>query len=673
MNRILVLQGRRAILLTLLWTFAGSASSQTATPTDLSDASLEQLMNVDVTSASKKEQKLSKVAASIYVLNQDDIRRSGATSIPDLLRLVPGMDVAQVSQDTWAVSVRGFNNIWADKLLVLIDGRSVYNPALSGTLWDTQDVPLADIDRIEIIRGPGATLWGANAVNGVINIITKNSRDTAGGLIQAAAGSQLAEQGLAQFGGAVGKDFNYRLFGNSTLNLADGKNVLGLPGADAGGIMHFGLRADWKLGDHDALLLEGDISTSEVDHTYDGFYSYRPPYVGQFADEGSSHVASVLGKWTRTYSPSSDLSVQLYYDEFHYALYGLHQRISTVDLDVEDRFSVGSRNDIVVGMDARDQPGTIAAGYSVYFGDPDHTNWLVGGFAQDEIKVSDSVWVTAGTKFEYNEHTAANLQPSLRLLWAPSKRNSIWAAVSKARREPSREDEDVRVASDVIPLPNGLNAIVTGSGNPDIQAEELIAYEAGYRFEPNKYLSLDLSTFYNHYTKLISIDPSGSPFLSFDPQPVHVVIPLEFTNGVKANTFGGEVSGVIKVTRQWKLTPGYALMRTRLPGTLTDSSFYNVQGDAPENQVQLRSAIDLRPNLQFDSFLMHASPLVHQSVPSYTRLDLRLGWRISDSFDLSIVGQNLLERHSEFGLGGSTLALPVYLGRSAYLRCTYRF
>lgn len=240
-------------------------------------------------------------------------------------------------------------------------------------------------------------------------------------------------------------------------------------------------------------------------------------------------------------------------------------------------------------------------------------------------------------------------------------------------REPSREDEDVEVASDVIPLPNGLNAIVINSGNPNIQAEELIAYEAGYRFEPNKYVSLDLSTFYNHYTKLTSIQPSGDPFLSFDPEPTHFVIPTEFTNGARENTFGGEISAVIKVARQWKLMSGYSLLRTQLPAALANSDFYSLQGDAPEHQIYLRSSIDLRPHLQLDSSLIRVSSLAHQDIPGYTRLDLRLGWRLSDSFDLSVVGQNLLERHAEFGLSQSALSLPVYEGRSVYLRCTYRF
>lgn len=641
---------------------------------DLSDASIEQLMNVEVTSASKKEQKLAKVAAAIYVLNQDDIRRSGATTIPDLLRLVPGMDVEQVSDNSWAVSARGFSNIWANKLLVLIDGRSVYNTGLSGTLWETQDVPLSDIERIEVIRGPGATVWGANAVNGVINIITKNSRDTAGGLVDVAAGNQLTEQTLVQYGGAIGNSGNYRIFGDSTANRASASNILGGPGGDPAYNYHFGFRSDWSLSQRDALLVEANLASNISNHIYNSFYSYLPPYSGQIPDTATSHTANILGKWTRTMSPSSDMALQFYYDHVDFGMYGLHQMLTTADLDFQHHFAAGSRNDIVWGLDARVQPSTIVGGYAAYFMQPAHTNWLASAFVQDEIKLNDSLWLTAGTKFENNDTTGANMQPSVRVLWAPNKKHSVWAATSRALREPSREDVDVHVTPYVMTLPNGLSGFVVNSGNPNIQAESLLAYETGYRFEPNKRASLDFSGFYNRYNNLLSIQAAGEPYLSFDANstmPI-VIIPQIFTNSEKGQTYGFEASGVVNVSRFWKLSPGYSLLHSKLDGTSVGDP-YILLGDAPEQHFQLRSALNLRSNLELDATYYRVSALDRQDVPGYNRLDLRLGWRISDSFEMSFVGQNLTGHHYEFGIESATLTVPTYMGRSAYLRGTWHF
>jgi iron complex outermembrane receptor protein len=636
---------RRACLACIFFR-AWVSLAQQPQPPDLSNASLEELMNVEVTSASKKEQKLSRVAAAIYVLNQEDIRRSGATSIPDLLRMVPGMDVAQVSGDSWAVSARGFNNIWANKLLVLVDGRSVYNPAFSGTFWGAQDVPLSDIERIEVIRGPGATVWGANAVNGVINIITKNSKDTTGGTIEAAAGSPVAEQALAQYGGGIGASGHYRIFGDSTLDRSNSGDLLGHSANDAGHIYHFGFRTDWALSERDSLLVEGDLSSSDVSHTYNAFYSYLPPYSGQFADISTSHDGSLLGRWTRTLSPSSDMALQFYYDHSENSLYGIHENVATADIDFQHHLAVGARNDIVWGVDARVQPGTILGGYYASFYHPTHTNWLTGAFLQDEIKLTNSISLTAGTKFEHNDYTGGNIQPSIRALWALNKRHSVWAAVSRALREPSREDVDIRFIPYATMLPNGLAGLVVLSGSPNIEAEALIAYEAGYRFEPNKRLSLDFTSFYNHYTNLIESQADGEPFLAFNSTTPYIDIPAVFTNNLRGRTYGAEVSGVINVSKRLKLSPGYSLLRSKLvPVAVADIDPYILQGDAPQHQFQFRSSLTLLTNLQWDTSLYYVSAVVDQSVPAFARLDTRLAWRISDAFELSVVGQNLADHH----------------------------
>lgn len=658
--------------LSLLLTVVSLAQAQQTVP-DLSDASLEQLMNVEVTSVSKKEQKISHVAAAIFVLSQEDIRRSGAASIPDLLRMVPGMDIAQTSGGSWAVSARGFNNIWANKLLVLIDGRSVYDPGFSGTLWNAQDVPLPDIERIEVIRGPGATVWGANAVNGVINIITRNSRDTVGGLLNVAAGSQLVEQTLAQYGGAIGNAGFYRFFGDSTLNRANGSNILAQPAADSNRVSNFGFRSDWKLSERDALLVEANLSSSIANQTFAGFYSFNPPYAGTFADTNTSAMGSVLAKWTRTSSPSSDTSLQFYYDHDDYASYGIHQKAMVADLDFEHHFAAGDRNDIVLGLDARLQPGTVVGGYSSSLTHPHYNDWLGSAFLQDEIKINERWSLTAGTKFEINRLLGASLQPSVRALWTPNAHNSVWFAASRALREPSREDVDVSV-NGITLLPGGAPAFIHESGNPDIQAESLAAFEAGYRVEPAKRFSLDLSTFYNRYNNLTTAVPLADPFLSADPLPLHFVLPIGESNAAFARTYGAELSGVMNMSRRWKLSPGYSLLRTKFSAdSPTVAAPSILQGDAPQQQFQLRSYLTLRPNLDFDAALYYVGSMPAENVPAYTRLDLRLGWRFSDSLDLSLVGQNLLGAHDEFGLSPTALAVSTYTSRTAYLRASWHF
>ncbi len=649
-------------------------TAQQPAPPDLSDASLEQLMNIDVISASRKEQKLSQVAAAMYVISQDDIRHSGATSITDLLRMVPGMDVEQVTNNLWSISARGFSNVWANKLLVLIDGRSVYNPALSGTLWDTQDVPLSDIERIEVIRGPGATIWGANAVNGVINIITKNSKDTTGGTLEVTAGSLLTEQTLAQYGGALGQAGYYRIFGDSTLNRANALTILGTPANDSGEAYHFGFRSDYQLAERDSLLVEGDLSSNNDQHIYDGFINYLPPYSGLYPDAASSHDASMVARWSRTLNPSSDLALQFYFDTVNYSLYGIHEFSKTADIDFHHRFAAGTRNDIVWGLDARVQPSNIVGGYAPSFSPTAHTNWLAGAFVQDEIKISNSFWLTAGTKAERNDYTGNNLQPSIRALWAPNKHNSVWVAVSRALREPSREDRNVSVITYLGNLFNGLPTFANQLGNPDMQAESLLAYEAGYRLEPSKHISFDLASFYNVYDHLAYFASAGQPFVSFPDEMPVVTIPEIFTNAMHGETYGGEFSATLSFSKHFKLMPGYSMLHTKLvPEGQVSESPYILQGDAPQNQVQLRSNVTLRPGLDWDCSLYYVSSLVNQGVPAYVRFDTRVGWRISDSFDLSIVGQNLTDHHYEFGLNTSTLSVPTYIGRSAYLRGVWHF
>jgi iron complex outermembrane recepter protein len=397
----------------LLGPTAANAQSHVGPSTDLAEASLEDLMNTQVTSVSRKEQKLSKVAAAIYVITQEDIRRSGATTIPDLLRMVPGLDVAQVDANSWAISSRGFNDPRANKLLVLIDGRTVYDPTFSGVYWDQQSVPLEDVERIEVIRGPGATVWGANAVNGVINIITKSSKATQGGLVTAGGGSSEAHE-LVQYGGKAGRNGTYRIFGsydnyNNHVNKADQS------ADDAWHLTHGGFRSDWDLTPRDTLTAEADIIAGRERQVLTTFISLYPPLAATFDNPIRPGGGDILGRWTHTFSGRSDMALQVYYNGINRTDYGARELSNTFDLDFQHHLAIGSRQDVVWGFEYRHTSDSILQGYAISFNPSSLSQNLTSAFVQDEIRLADSVSLTLGSKIEHNIYTGFEAEPSGRL------------------------------------------------------------------------------------------------------------------------------------------------------------------------------------------------------------------------------------------------------------------
>ena len=657
----------------LLWFGFQPIYAQRAKPNDLSDASLEQLMNVEVTSVSKKEQRISKVAAAIYVISQEEIRRSGATNIPDLLRMVPGMDVAQIRANTWAVSARGFNGVYANKLLVLIDGRTVYNPVFSGVFWFMQDVPLVDIERIEVIRGPGATVWGANAVNGVINIITMSSKLTHGVLLEAAAGTQLEARGLAQFGGAIGKRVDFRAFANYSgfNNLVDAQ---GRESADAWHIRHAGFRSDLDLTPRDSLTVQGDISDSLGGETTTGFASLTPPYQSVFNDTVTSRNGNILGRWKHVFSPRSETELQVYFDRLDGIVYGVHGIVNTEDFDFQHHLTLGSRNDLVWGLGFRAIQDNYTSSAAVSFSPPKESENLASAFVQDEIKLVDSLWLTLGSKFEHNGRTGNSLQPSVRLMYSPDDRHSLWGAVSRALRQPARSDKEFRFNYIAYPGPNGLTNLISVMGNSAFQAEDLRAYELGYRWIPNNRISVDISTSFNRYYHLKSVEP-GTPFLEVTPPPVHLVIPQIFDNKTNGNSYGSEASLNINLTSHWKLSPSYSWFKVNLhpgPGSL-DTAPKVINGDTPQSQWQLHSYSSFWRNYDFDTSIYYVGRLADLNVPGYVRLDARLARRIGESAELSIIGQNLLDdQHLEFPQTIESAAASQ-VRRSVYAKISWRF
>jgi iron complex outermembrane receptor protein len=667
------IQNRPITIMALLALLAVSAGAQTPSrPPDLTVMSLEDLMNVEVTSVSKKEQKLSQAAAAVYVITQEDIRRSGATSIPDVLRMAPGVDVAQIDGHIWAISIRGFGDRFTDKVLVLIDGRTVYTPTNSGVNWDQQNVPLEDIERIEVIRGPGGTVWGANAVNGVINIITKSAKATRGGLVTAAAGTNGNAQGLIQYGGVIGPKGSYRVFGNY-VNTGNTTAADGTPAPDNWHTSQGGFRTDWDLSRRDALTVQGDLMGTHAGETDSETFFNALPLQATVNSKTTVGAGNILGRWTRTLSPNSDISVQAYYDAYkRYEEGGLENR-KTFDLDFHHHFAAGSRHDIVWGLGYRVTSDDLAPQFSVMYTPQQRTDHLFSAFIQDEIKLTNSLWLTLGSKIEHNGYTGREFEPSSQLVWTPTKRQTIWISVARAIRQPARADTDIQIAAAAFPVDNGNFALLELFGDPQREAERLLAYQVGYRAQVNKRLSFDVAGFSNFYSNVQTVE-SGDPFFSATPGPPHLVFPLTFNEEAHAWTYGGEVFANWNVTNRWRISPGYAFihMNAHANPASNDTTVGGLGGNTPHHKFEIRSVLNLPHNLDLDCAFYHVGSLPTAGVSTYNRFDSRLGWRVGEHTEFSVAGQNLLTpRHSEFSDAFGLNHTQVK--RSVYGKITWRF
>jgi iron complex outermembrane receptor protein len=612
-------------------------------PSELKSLSIEQLMDIDVTSVSRRSEPVSGAAAAITVITGEDIRRSGANNLPDALRIAAGLEVAQSNGNTWAISARGFNTTTANKLLVLIDGRSIYTPLFSGVFWDVQDVMLEDVDRIEIIRGPGATLWGANAVNGVINILTKSSRDTQGRLATAGGGTE--EQGFASFrqGGKAGEGTAYRAYGKysyrDSLALASGGSA-----RDPLRRGQAGFRLDREDAGNGGLTLQGDA--------YHGL-------AGQTVvvrDDTTLDGANLLGRWAHTYAANSGSDLQVYYDYTHRQIpRWFEEHRHTLDIDYQHRQPIGPRQDLVWGAGYRITHDQVGNSPGVVFLPDSVTENLFSAFAQDEIRLARHLRLTVGSKLEHNRWTGFEIQPSVRFAWVPDDRRTLWAAISRAVRTPTRFDEDiVFYTATGAPLLEGASSFVS---------EDLLAYELGYRVQPRTGLLLDITAFYNVYNDLRSYEPAAPP----------AAFPYHFANRLNAETWGLEGRVSWQAASWWRLHAGYAYFDKNLsfdPGSFDPTGGHS-EGDDPRSRATLRSLMDLPRGFELDGTLRYVARLPSPVVPAYTELDLRLGWQASDRLELSLTGQNLLHaRHPEFG---PPSPLREEVQRGAYGKVTWRF
>ena len=651
----------------LLGALAGPVWPQRHQP-DLTDRSLEDLMNVEVTSVSKKEQKLSQVAAAIFVITQEDIRRSGATNIPDLLRMVPGLEVAQINSDTWAISARGFNLQFANKLLVLIDGRAVYTPLFGGVHWDTQDVPLEDIERIEVIRGPGGTVWGANAVNGVINIITKKAADTQGALLTGGGGTLEQGFGTVQFGGKVREDTSYRFF-SKYLNQNHFPDLTGQAAEDGWDLLHGGFRLDTSWSKKNSLTIQGDLYTGTEGSTIvDSLVSST-----QNVDR-DAHLSggNILARWNHTFSSRSDMTFQFYFDRYARKGSGFDEVRNTPDFDFQHHLALGARQDLIWGVGYRHSGDRTAGTADLAFIPANWAGDLFNSFVQDEITLKPNrVFLYVGTKLENSYFLGFDLQPSARVAWTPNARNTLWAAISRALRTPTQADIGLDVVTARLPGP----AEVVLLGNPNMMSEHMLAYELGYRAQPNDRLSLDLAGFFNVYHDLESRE-ALPPFIDSNSVPPVLIHPTLFANKLHGTTGGIEAFLNRRVTNRWTLSPGYSFLEMHLhpgPTSLDTKSVADTQGSNPVHQAQLRSHLELSHAFAWDTNIYFVGRLPAQFVTSYTRLDTQLTWRPLERMELSLVGQNLLrDHHVEFNDFRQSVN-SSQVKRSAYAKFTWRF
>ncbi len=611
--------------------------------------------NIQIVSASKKEESAFEASSAVYVLTQEDIKRIGAKTIPEALRAVPGVQVAKMNSNTWAVTIRGFNSQFANKLLVLIDGQSVYTPTFSGTWWDSNNTPLLeDIEKIEVIRGPGATVWGANAVNGVVNIITKSSKLTQGTHVLVGGGNEERAFAEVRKGGKLSDKTSYRIFAKKEKRAGD-IEVAGNE-TDDWETSNVGFRIDSDISKTKKLYVKADY----FDHDINSDYT-NPTTFAFENSETKSTGARILAKYQAAIDKDSDFFVQGYIDYFARDLPFLDIERTTADIEAQYNYSGLEGHEINAGVEVRYHDGKLldkpVGGTSfITYNPKEDTYSSYSAFIQDKFElIDDKLFLTIGSKFEYNYFTDWEIQPNLRLTYLADKNTTIWGAVSRASRTPTRAERGINLLA---------NPVISQVGNINFDSEVLTAYEAGIRFRPRNNIMADLTVFYNEYNELRSQE-FAFPNLVVD-------------NNLEGETYGAELSLDWRVTTNWDLVASYSFLKTDLRAVNGSTDFVELahEGSNPENQFSIRSHLNLGNNIELDKVLYYVDELPSASttvsVDDYWRFDARLAWKPNDNIELSIVGQDI------FGNGRLEYAPALYqntaeIERSVYAQVKFKF
>lgn len=637
----------------------------------LKQLSLEELSQIDVTTPSKTPETVFQSPTAIYVITGDDIKRSGALNIPEALRYAPGVEVARIDANKWSIGIRGFGSRLARSVLVIIDGRTVYNTLFNGTYWEVQNTNMDDIDRIEVIRGPGGTIWGPNAVNGVINVITKDSKVTQGILASAGGGNE--DQGFAnlRYGGGNGSDFTYRVYGMAfTLspeyhldhaNFDDWRDV------------QAGFRMDWNEHNRDSFTLQGDIYDEAAGERVQAV-SYTPPYQQNLDGNASLSGGNILGRWKRTMGDGDDVQVQIYYDRTNRHEPNFGENRNTFDFDYIQRRRLPARQEISWGLGVRSSIGSeleVVSGLT--FSPATRNDMLYTGYFQDDIGlIANVLSLQAGTKLLKTNYTGFELQPSLRLLWTPTAKQSVWAAFTHAVRTPSDVEEDFYLSGYIETTPSGVPYFARFNANNQFAPERLNGYELGYRRLFGDKVYIDIASFYNHYHDLFDEEIIGEPYLEDTPAPQHFLLPAQFGNGLYGYTKGVEIAPDWSITKFWRLRGSYSFLHMnigRSPGSLDVGTAPGIVGSSPQHQAAIQTDFDLGKTVQLDLGYRYVSSLPGQLVSGYSTGNVRLGWRFAPQLELALVGENLLQPyHFEFGGDPGPL---VGIKRSGYAKITW--
>lgn len=649
---------------------------------DFMELGLEELLKVEVSSVSRKTQTLADAAAAVFVVSGDDIQRAGATSIPEALRLVPGMEVARLANNRWAVSARGFNGRFANKLLVLMDGRTIYSPLFSGVFWEAQDTLLEDVERIEVVRGPGAAIWGANAVNGVVNIITKRAKNTQGTLLIGAGGTEERSLLAARHGGSSGEETFFRVFGKALerdVSVAAG----GSEGNDFTRSARAGFRLDKRVQTGQTLTLIGDVHDGRTgDRWQDSALTARFALPTRLIQRNSG--INLLGRYEWCSGSGAEASLQAYVDHTRLQLSDLvDETRNTIDIDFHHRFALAPRHDLIWGLGYRAARDDIQTSYYALRFDPrQRTLAQWSGFVHDEFSViAERLRLIAGAKFEHANVTRTEIEPNLRLLWTPSATDTIWGAWSRAARTPSRGELDDSLVAALVAADDPRNAYgipillqVQGPASKNLRSEKLQAVEFGYRSQLAPSVSLDVALFWNRYRDLRSV-VTGTPVVQASPLP-NLTVPYLRASGGSAASRGLEVAAEWHPSTAWRLQFSYSHLRLRIArsdDSANDSVASIFGGNSPRYRGSLRSSHDIGTSHKLDFWLRRVGRLAAGEIPAYTALDIRYAWRPAKNFELALVGQNLLDPQHPEVISDFLPAEPLEVQRGYYLKAKLHF
>lgn len=653
--------------------FAANANAVDADIDDLMNLSLKELTQIKVTSVSRKSEKANEAAAAITVVTQEDIKRSGANTIPEVLRIVPGVQVAQVDSNKWIVTSRGFpsSSQFSNKMLVLIDGRSIYSPIFSGVIWDEQMTPMEDIERIEVIRGPGSSMWGANAVNGIINIMTKSAQDTQGTLISSGFGSFEKTNQYLRHGDKLGEDFAYRVYGQH-YDHNGSKAVNGSTRDDEWDTQRAGFKTETKIDASSKLEVQGDMYQGERDEVFDRTPINNSSLITAAPSVHETKGFNIMTKYGRQLSEDSRVDFQLYYDYASRDVSLLNADINTIDLDMQHSINLGESHELVWGLGYRLIHGNETGSNLLRLSNNelDNTVNLFSGFVQDKIElVPEELFLTLGSKIEHNTYTGVEIQPNARLAWTPVENQTIWGAVSRAVRTPSQIERDITQVLQAAHIGGGVYTYVTAVDSDGYDSEELTAYELGYRFQPTDNTALDLAAFYNDYDSLRTLEQTNA--ITYYPD-----------NRATGKAKGFEVSAKWDPVPEWNLAMGYSYIDVdiKLDAGSTDNTRItkDTEGRTPTNMVNLRSHYSITDKFSIDNAVYYYDDIKKTGVAGagtikdYIRFDTQLSYEVADGIEFSLTGKNLLDdQHQEYirATYNNTTEIP----RSVFGKVTLRF